>query len=179
MKRFTNIALLALLILCPTLTRAENVTHNYNTLFTSVPRQLEITNSNKSGNVRNGEFYYTCEGDGRFGVSISSSGEICINLPNSSSAVNTQRISNLQRLRMVTQLAGQKYENIKVKFSTDSLSWTTVVADSMVWNKGEITAKFAPGNYFVKVYNTTSTAVSIMQTTYTILDNCNCFPYAP
>ena len=80
---------------------------------------------------------------------------------------------------MVILPADDQYKNIKVKFSTDSTSWTTVVADSMVWNKGEITAKFAPGNYFVKVYNTTSTAVSIMQTTYTILDNCNCFPYAP
>lgn len=178
MKRFTNIALLALLILCPTLTRAENVIIRHNIDSLNGLSKVQYFSSNTVGKITDDNTYYTCLNGGKFkSYSESPYSWVVLNLGTSGHEVRTSRINNLKGIRIWFKPIGNASTNIKIALSTDSTSWGDPMSSD---EYGQVHADFSKGNYYVKIYNSSSTAYNITKIYYTTEeDNCNCFPYAP
>ena len=164
---------------------AENVVvfHDFHELFYAVPQQLVLSNSSKVGTV--GDVVYTCSGtNAKFNLAFTGAMRIAINLPSSDCEVVTTQFNNLSQIIFMPvtpdNIPSGVCDNIKIKLSTDGSIWEEVPSDSITYRSGEIKAVFTPGNYYVKIYNTRSYRVSILQTKfYLVEENCNCFTYTP
>ena len=175
---------LLIFILSFGLARAENVVvfHDFHELFYAVHQQLVLSNSYTVGTV--GDVVYTCSGtNAKFNLAFTGATRIAINLPSSDCEVVTTQFNNLSQIifmPVTPDIPSGVCENIKIKLSTDGSIWEEVPSDSITYRSGEIKAVFTPGNYYVKIYNTRSYRVSILQTKfYLVEENCNCFTYTP
>lgn len=157
---------------------AENDTiiHDFEPLF--VAKQLTLTNSYKQGQV--GNVIYVCEGskNARFYKDLESTRVVAINLPNQDDRVTTTRFNDLKKIVLYfTQ--PRVVSNLAIKLSTDSINW----GEEMTLNYGYGQASMeldTPGDYYVRMYNDSTAAISIYQTKfYLVEENCNCFTYTP
>lgn len=185
MKQFFRLLAL-LLILGSAPCRAENdtIVHNFPTLVSTG----DITFTKNAAKVSNGVgtvsdgVVYTCTGksasnSAAFGMAVSGS-EIGINLQERYFEVTTTQISNLKEVRMRNTLAnGSATNNLIIKLSTDGSVWGEDLPISGTGMKG---VSFSKGNYYVKIYNSVSTPVSITELRFvTEPEDCNCFVYTP
>ena len=180
MKRFTNIALLALLILCPTFSRAENDTLYYHDFAALSASHIKFTKNPSKVNIKaaiDDGVSYSCEDGASFGLDVSYGTIVCVNLPTSGEGVITSRISNLNKIS-VEYKPEKTLENIKFKLSTDSSSWGAALT-GVNYEYCKATVEFPKGNYYVKFYLSDGEAVSIIKTWFIQTESCNCFPYAP
>ncbi len=160
---------------------AENDTiiHDFEPLF--VAKQLTLTNSYKQGQV--GNVIYVCEGskNARFYKDLEFPTEkkvIAINLPEQNDRVTTTRFNDLKKIVLYFTQA-RVVSNIAIKLSTDSINWGEEMTLNNAYSQSSLELD-TPGDYYVRIYNTSADAISIYQTKfYLVEENCNCFTYTP
>lgn len=161
---------------------AENDTiiHDFDDLFNAVPRQLTLTNSYKQGQV--GDVIYVCEGSDKYARFYQDlefpAGHkvIAINLPQKNDCVTTTQFNNLKKIVLYFTQSGKSKP--KIELSTDSVNWGDGMTKSVY---SPFSLEFdTPGDYYVRIYNDSTAAISIYQTKfYLVEENCNCFTYTP
>lgn len=179
MKQFFRLFAL-LLILGSAPCRAENdtIVHNFQAL--NIAGKISFTNSNRTGTVTADNIIYTCKGSANAHFDAIA-GEIILNLGASMDSVTTTRIANLKEIKMINvSSSGQLTTDIKLKLSTDGSTW----GDAILFTKGKKTcgATFPKGDYYVKLYNSTSPSSRIYITELRFVtepEDCNCFVYTP
>ncbi len=151
-----------LLVLCVSPLRAETITHNFDELFKG--GKLTLTNANKKGTTA--EVEYTCgTGTERFWYDLIYSSVIAINLPNSGNEVSTSVIEDLTQVR-ISHFPNTEYPNLKVYVSTDGISWGDPLT-AMEYGLGTTFADVPKGNYYLKIANSSSAKLSIIEIRYT------------
>lgn len=103
MKTITRSILLCsialLLTLSPAPCRAVSpVEHDFDEMWRSTPRILEITNSNQTGTVARDGVTYTCSSDAMFFLSEKTASELAIFLVASGAQVEVSQIQNLDSI---------------------------------------------------------------------------------
>lgn len=183
MKQFFRLFAL-LLILGSTTGRAEDVVIVHN--FTSLVSESKIAFSarlgvaNAVGKVDDG-VVYTCTGSNNAKFFSPSVGEFALNLGARMDSVTTTRIANLKEIKMINvSSSGLLTTDIKLKLSTDGSTW----GDAIEFTQGKKTygATFPKGDYYVKLYNSTSPSSAIYITELRFVtepEDCNCFVYTP
>lgn len=173
---------LLIFILSFGLARAENdtITHNFESLFTT--SQLVLSNSYKQGQV--GDVIYVCEGSDKYARFYQDlefpAGHkvIAINLPEQNDRVTTTRFNDLKKIVLYfTQ--DRVVSNLAIKLSTDSINWGEEMTLNNAYSQSSLELD-TPGDYYVRMYNTSADDISIYQTKfYLVEENCNCFTYTP
>ena len=70
-------------------------------------------------------------------------------------------------------------DNIKVAYSRDGSTWTQIPDSKMDYSKAAtVTVTLPVSAFYIKIFNSSSTKVDILQIHYTFLD-CNCFTFMP
>lgn len=172
MKRF-GLVILTTFLLASTATAIE---HNFHTMLNG--GTLSCPNPYKIGTISGSpDTIYTCTGSAVFGADlVNPSGYqvIAINLPNSSSVVTlSPSIENLTIIRLMHYPLTTR-TNIKVYVSPTTTFGDPLSGDAIRYDNGVIEATIPKGNYYIKIANTSSTAVSIYQIDY-FTSSCNCF----
>ena len=174
MNRLTRISVLAILFLSPALCRAEKVAgavHEFNDMFSVT---LTTSDGDKVGTT---DFVtYTCTGtNAKFG---NRSGVIAIDLPAAGSTVTTTLIDDFCGFQLVHDPHGKSCENLKVYVSTDGEDFGEPLSGTAVsYSKGMVYVNIPPGDYYVRLANSSSTAVSIQKITF-YQNHCpKCFEY--
>lgn len=156
-----------LLVLCVSPLRAETITHNFHAKTTA--KEIAFSNSNKQATMNDG-FVYSCgTSSAVFGAElIYSSLTIAINLPNSSSeVVVSPAIEGLTQVR-ISHYPDAECPNLKIYISTDGTSWgDPLPADAMGYGLGTTFADVPKGNYYLKIANSSSEQLSIIEIRYT------------
>ena len=182
MKTYLRYTLLCLFALSSALCGAEKSTirHNFDDMYKSSPKKLEVTNYSQTGRAVEDGIVYTCSDGAVFSSDISKSGgKVAVFLEASGHKVTTTQIQNLDSIWI--QYAPDAYKKMTVQISTDSVSWTDVVLDD---SKNSIRkAKLqSVGSYYVRIVYKSSHNVYIKRIEYYCLDlsGCpNCFLYKP
>ena len=147
---------------------AGSATHEFQTMAGST---LILSNSNKTGTT--GLFTYQCSGSAVFGLkNINGLNTICLYMPNSTSEVVSDRpIRNLASLQIGYFPNDYAHTNIKVYVSKDGADWGEPLSGS--YSKTGITLSFPQSDWYIRLTNTSSTAVWIQDITYQWGD-CDC-----
>lgn len=173
MNRLTRISVLAILFLSPALCRAEKVAgakHEFNNMF-----NVTLTTSNDDRVGTTDFVTYTCTGtNAKFG---NRSGVIAIDLPAAGSTVTTTRIDDFCGL-ILNHFPIAKCTNIEVYVSADGVDFGEPISGSSIeYKTGEVEVNIPPGDYYVRVKNSSSTAVSIRKITFWQNHCPKCFDY--
>jgi len=174
MNRLTRISVLVILFLSPALCRAEKVAgavHEFKDMFTD--GTLEASDDYTIGTT---DFVtYTCTGtNAKFGNRL---GVIGIDLPAAGSTVTTTQIDDFCGL-ILNHLPVAKCTNIKVYVSADGVDFGEPISGSSIeYKTGEVEVNIPPGDYYVRVKNSSSTAVSIRKITFWQNHCPKCFDY--
>lgn len=153
------------------------IEHNFNDMF--YDGTLEISNPYRVGVTA--LTTYNCSGDAntRFWMDLinpSESKKISINMPNSTSVMTTSVAIEYLTGFMLQCYPTSTISNIQVYVSeTGDFGDPVPAANITRASTGTIDVKLPKGTYYIKLTNTTSTAVSIFQINYYQMP-CNCFP---
>lgn len=153
------------------------IEHNFNDMF--YDGTLEISNPYRVGVTA--LTTYNCSGDAntRFWMDLinpSESKKISINMPNSTSVMTTSVAIEYLTGFMLQCYPTSTISNIQVYVSETGVFGDPVPAANITREStGTIDVKLPKGTYYIKLTNTTSTAVSIYQINYYQMP-CNCFP---
>ena len=153
------------------------IEHNFNDMF--YDGTLEISNPYRVGVTA--LTTYNCSGDAntRFWMDLinpSESKKISINMPNSTSVMTTSVAIEYLTGFMLQCYPTSTISNIQVYVSETGIFGDPVPAANITRTSiGTIDVKLPKGTYYIKLTNTTSTAVSIFQINYYQMP-CNCFP---
>lgn len=154
------------------------IEHNFNDMF--YDGTLEISNPYRVGVTA--LTTYNCSGDAntRFWMDLinpSESKKISINMPNSTSVMTTSVAIEYLTGFMLQCYHTTELSNIKVYVSNDGVFGDPLSGENITYDSsnGTIDVKLPKGTYYIKLTNTTSTAVSIYQINYYQMP-CNCFP---
>lgn len=158
---------------------AENDTiiHYFDDLYKL--KELKIPSPYKIGTI--GDVIYTCEGttQARFYQDLEypiGHKVIAINLPQKNDRVTTTQFNNLKKIVLYFTQSGKSKP--KIELSTDSVNWGNGMTKS-VYSPFSYELD-TPGDYYVRIYNDSTAAISIYQTKfYLVEENCNCFTYTP
>ena len=178
MRHLARITLSLFIILSPALCRAENdtITHDFNAL-----NGTRLTyNGDYTAGLIDGNVFYNCVGNAKFGTeAVNKTSTIAVNLKSSTDSVKTAvPISNLKKIRLWHYPVSQ-CTNIKIQLSTDGSTWGSALT-GITYAGGYLYVEFSEGDYYVKIYNTTSDVVAILKTQFiSTKDECNCFIYKP
>lgn len=153
-----------LLVLCESPLRAETITHVFNTDVASYGKVNNV--SYKQATMKDG-FVYTCgTSSAVFGADHIFGSVIAINLPNSSSeVVVSPAIEGLTQVR-ISHYPNAKCPDLKVYISTDGISWGDPLT-AMEYGLGTTFADVPKGNYYLKIANSSSAPLSIIEIRYT------------
>ena len=181
MKKLTNISILVVFILCSTICRAANdstIVHNFSDLITA--GKLNLVKPYTEGPVTDGSgITYTCSGNVTFG---SYNAQICLNFTGTGDTVTTTLIRNLKKIRFIMYSSYDNFDpsSIKVRLSTDGISWGEPLTTTTLLKNSCETSEFTACDYYVKICTSSNKAFSIPEIRYWLSrDFCNCFPYAP
>ena len=177
MNRLTRISVLTLLILSAATGNAENVTVAQD--FDKMYRTDKTLTTDKDYLVGTTDFVtYTCSGTGaKFFMDHIYSKYVSIYLPSSTSAVTTTKIDDFCGL-ILNHLPIDKCTNIEVYVSADGVDFGEPISGSSIeYKKGEVEVNIPPGDYYVRVMNNSSTAVSIRKITFWQNHCPKCFDY--
>ena len=153
------------------------IEHNFNDMF--YDGTLEISNPYRVGVTA--LTTYNCSGDAntRFWMDLinpSESKKIALNMPNSTSVMTTSVAIEYLTGFMLQCYPTSTISNIQVYVSETGVFGDPVPAANITReSSGTIDVKLPKGTYYIKLTNTTSTAVSIYQINYYQMP-CNCFP---
>ena len=167
MKAFFRTICVFLLVLCESPLRAETITHVFNTDVASYDKVNNVPN--KQATMNDGLVYTCGTSSAVFGAElIYGSRTIAINLPNSSSeVVVSPAIEGLTQVR-ISHYPNAKCPDLKVYISTDGTSWgDPLSADAMEYGPGTTFADVPKGNYYLKIANSSSVQLSIIEIRYT------------
>ena len=144
---------------------AGSVTHDFNTAGT-----ITFSNNNKTGTTS--LLTYQCNGSAVFeATKINSISTICLKMTNSSSEMVSDRpIPNLSSLQVYYYPRSQ-HTNIQVYLSKDGIHWGDPLRGTYTTTGIDLT--FPQSDYYVRLTNTTATAVWIEGIKYTWGD-CDC-----
>ena len=151
------------------------IEHNFNDML--LASEIAFSNSNKTGTTD--LTTYNCSGSAVFGqdlINPSESKKISINMPNSTSVMTTSVAIEYLTGFMLQCYPTSIISNIQVYVSeTGDFGDPVPAANITRASTGTIDVKLPKGTYYIKLTNTTSTAVSIYQINYYQMP-CNCFP---
>lgn len=175
MNRLTRISVLAILFLSPALCRAEKVAgavHEFKDMFAD--GTLEASDDYTIGTT---DFVtYTCTGtNAKFGAL---SKVAAIDLPAAGSTVTTTRIDDFCGFQLVHNPHNKSCENLKVYVSTDGEDFGEPLSGTAVsYSNGMVYVNIPPGDYYVRLANSSSLVVSVQKITF-YQDHCpKCFEY--
>ena len=183
MKQLLRFRILALLLLCAAVCRAEgdSLKHEFHVMSKDAS-QLSFSSSDKVGVTP--LVTYTCTGtNAKFGVDIRTgiapaSKKICINLLDAGNFVTTSAIEDLAGIE-IWHYPQTTCSNITLQLSRDSAHWTDAIIQDGMYRATRIVASFVPGRYYVRLTNTTSKSVSLYKIIYRFGSGCNCVLYIP
>ena len=175
MNRLTRISVLVILFLSPALCRAEKVAgavHEFKDMF----KDGTLTASDDYTIGTTDFVTYTCTGtNAKFGAL---SKVIAIDLPTAGSTVTTTQIDDFCGFQLFHNPYDKSCENLKVYVSTDGENFGEPLSGSSIeYKKGEVEVNIPPGDYYVRVKNSSSTAVSIRKITFWQNHCPKCFDY--
>lgn len=151
------------------------IEHNFNDMLLAT--EIAFSNSNKTGTTD--LTTYNCSGSAVFGQDlINPAGykKISINMPNSTSVMTTSVAIEYLTGFMLQCYPTSTISNIQVYVSETGVFGDPVPSANITRaSTGTIDVKLPKGTYYIKLTNTTSTAVSIYQINYYQMP-CNCFP---
>ena len=178
MKQLLRFRVLALLLLCAAVCRAEgdSLKHEFHVMSKDAS-QLSFSSSDKVGVTP--LVTYTCTGtNAKFGVDVSYKKYISINLPDANDFVTTSAIEDVAGIE-IWHYPQTTCSNITIQLSRDSVHWTDAIIQDGMYRATRIVASFVPGRYYVRLTNTTSKSVSLYKIIYRFGSGCNCVLYIP
>ena len=179
-KRTLHTALwLVLIALCPVPVCAEHIYTPHDFQSMNKVTELILTNSNTTASTE--LLTYQCTGtDAKFGKDHKFSTYFSIRLPKNGSTVTTSKINELDEMQIAVIPADESRDNIKVKVSKDSITWSAPLSgDSISYSNGQITVTLPRNNYYVRIYNTNGSKNTSLTTISYYQDHCSCFTYEP
>ena len=178
MYHIRAIFLFGLLILSSAFCRAESdpVVHNFGEMGGA--KTIQYANANKVG--KTDLTTYTCTGTGATFDRTLANGHyyVDLKLAKTNDMVTTTAITDLSGIELLQHTPyAQLIDNLEIRLSYDSIRWTEPIEAS--GSSGHMWSNFLPGKYYVRIKNTTGTAMNIWQITWRFGDPCNCFMYIP
>lgn len=183
MKQFFRLfALLLILGSAPCMAEDVVIVHNFQTLYsagnlTITPNGLEAS---KIGTVNDG-IVYTCGDNVVFGSDFATSTKKTINFSGNSKRLEVSQINGLKEIQLKNiKENGSMSHDFRIKLSTDGSVWGDAIYVSEVIGKNMCNVTFPAGNYYVRIYTSYNTPVSITELRFvTEPEDCNCFVYTP
>jgi hypothetical protein len=175
----TSLLVGLLIFLCPSLTHAERIYTEHD--FKTMDKVTELVITNSFTTAKTDLLTYQCTGtDAKFALDHLYKTSFSIRLPKYGSTVTTTKINELEEFLIGVIPADEKRDNIKVKVSKDSITWSDpLTSDNIQYSKGSITVKLPRNNYYVRIYNTNGAKDTSIKSIYYFQDHCNCFIYEP
>ena len=148
---------------------ADNIPHNFHSMFTAVTPTLTVDGTNKIGTTA--EVIYRCTGgSAAFGYDGTPS-KLCAKLYTLGATLATSRINDLAQVTM-TYLP-TSVSNMTLSYSTDSIAWTSLTKDAKESSPGTYVYTFPQkGDYYLKIQR--GTDFRILELDYNVLP-CACF----
>ena len=174
------IVFLVSLALVPSALMAETIRTLQDFQTMAAAKTLTFANSNKTGKT---DFVtYSCSGTNSVFAQYNSI--ITIKLQQNGSTVTTTKIKELSELIISFESPQNIFnygENLKVKISKDSITWSPPLSttDSIVYSSGSMHVTLPRHNYYIRIYNTTGTYPTYITAMDYYQDHCNCFIYQP
>lgn len=171
-----------LLALCPAFSRAERIPHEHD--FQSMVSKSEIVVTNSNTTAATDLLTYQCSGTNAIFAKDHYAGTYwSFKLLNYGSTVTTTKINELDEftVAVVTDYGAKSCDNLKVKVSKDSITWSGPLtsSDSISYTANSITVTLPRNNYYVRLYNTNGAKDVSITSIVWYQDHCNCFTYEP
>ena len=175
----TSLLVGLLIFLCPSMIRAERIYTEHD--FQSMDKTTELVFSNSNTTAKTELLTYQCTGtDAKFAIDHVYKRFSSIRLPKYGSTVTTTKINELEEFLIGVIPADEKRDNIKVRVSKDSITWSDpLTSDNIQYSNGSITVTLPRNNYYVRIYNTNGAKDTSIKSIYYYQDHCNCFIYEP
>ena len=150
---------------------ADNIPHNFHSMFTAVTPTLTVDGTNKIGTTA--EVIYRCTGGSAAFGYVGTPSILCAKLYSSGATLATSRINDLAQVTM-TYLPADATINITLSYSTDSLSWTTLAKNDKESSTGTYLYTFPQkGDYYIRIQRSNKD-FRILELDYNVLP-CACF----
>ena len=180
MKPIVQSLVVCLFALSPAFCRAVSPTyvHNFDEMYRSNPKIIEITNSNQTGTVEDDDITYTCSDGAQFFISGS---KLAIFLVASGAQVVVSQIQNLDSM-VIYYSTDSKQHRLSVEISENGVDgWKSLEQSQVPGTIAKSVKLPSAGDYYVCLKKNVDN-MYIMEIDYYCLDlsACpNCFIYRP